>query len=452
MSRAEAIAKQVALRGPDVLALQEVTQLRRQSPGDAIIGGTIPATEVSLDYLAILLGELERHGAHYGVACLSNNLDVEVPLATGPGTFDDLRLTDRDVILIRTDLPPDYMRASNPQSGNYTAALTLPIGISVYRGWCSVDLEVRNRAFRIIDTHLEEALSESLPDIQGYQAAELLTGPANTNLPVILSGDFNSDAYGNYGPSVYPLLTTYGGFQDAWSVARPGESGFTWGHDDLLSDPSVALSLRIDHVLYRGWGDCSQRGRNNRLDDSRYSAAVVFRPRSGDLEAENPLTGMAVARTLAAMPECVTPARLLPPIRRQDFLPHPDRLRCRFDILVIAHELDGLLQIHDPRRDQSYRFIGRRCAHIRELLFLHDVHVQIHVARVLTHDHPFVDFGSGRDEDLPAFLQIPDRIRRRLPCAICDKRSRRSRRNFSLPGHISAEQRIDDCRSARVGQ
>jgi endonuclease/exonuclease/phosphatase family metal-dependent hydrolase len=201
------------------------------------------------------MAAFEREGTHYGVASMSQDLDVEAPLATGPGTFDDVRLTDREVILMRTDLPPGYLQATNPQSGNYAAALPLPIGVTVLRGWCSIDLLVRGRMFRVIDTHLEEALPSPLPDIQGYQAYELLTaGPAKTDLPVILAGDFNSDANGNYGPTVYPLLTTVGGFSDAWSVARPGEPGLTWGHDPFLSDPSVPFSLRIDYVLYRGQG------------------------------------------------------------------------------------------------------------------------------------------------------------------------------------------------------
>jgi endonuclease/exonuclease/phosphatase family metal-dependent hydrolase len=250
--RAEAIARQVALRGPDVIALQEVTLIRRQSPGDAIVGGAVPATNVELDYLQTLLAELEHRGAHYAVASTSHDLDVEVPLVTGPGRFDDLRLTDREVILVRTDLPPGYLRATNPQFGNYQAGVPLPIGITVVRGWCSIDLEVRGRKLRVINTHLEEALPAFLPDVQGFQAYELLTGPADTDLPVILAGDFNSDAYGNYGPSVYPLLTSVGGFSDAWSVARPGELGLTWGHDTFLSDPSVPFSLRIDYILYRG--------------------------------------------------------------------------------------------------------------------------------------------------------------------------------------------------------
>lgn len=250
--RAAALAREVAVRAPDIIALQEVTLIRHQSPGDAIFGGTSPATGVVADYLGILLAELQHQGAHYTVVSMVQNLDVEVPLATGPASFDDIRLTDRDVILVRADLPPGYLRAINPLSGNYAVSLPLPIGINVLRGWCSIDVEVRGRTVRVINTHLEEALPQPLPDIQAYQAGELLAGVANTSLPVILAGDFNSDAHGNYGPTVYPLLTTIAGFADAWSVARPGAPGLTWGHDSLLADPSALFSIRIDYVLYRG--------------------------------------------------------------------------------------------------------------------------------------------------------------------------------------------------------
>jgi endonuclease/exonuclease/phosphatase (EEP) superfamily protein YafD len=69
---------------------------------------------------------------------------------------------------------------------------------------------------------------------------------------VILAGDFNSDARGNYGPNPYQLLIGPGGFTDAWSVARPAALGLTWGHDAFLADTSVPLVFRLDYVLYRG--------------------------------------------------------------------------------------------------------------------------------------------------------------------------------------------------------
>ena len=164
------------------MALQEVSLIRRQSPGDLIPGGTVPATVVELDYLSILLDALERHGGHYAVASKIEDTDVEVPLFTGT-SFDDVRLTDRDVILVRTDLPPGQLRISNPQSANFHVALPLPIGVSALRGWCSIDVQTRGRSFRFINTHLEDHLPLGAPNIQLAQASELLADPVNTIAP-----------------------------------------------------------------------------------------------------------------------------------------------------------------------------------------------------------------------------------------------------------------------------
>jgi endonuclease/exonuclease/phosphatase family metal-dependent hydrolase len=252
--RAAALAQEIVARGPDIVALQEVSLLRRQSPGDSIIGGSSPATQVELDYLQILLDALHRYGGHYVVVSQVNNTDVELPLATSPFTFDDVRLTDRDVILARTDLPPGQLRVSNPQHANFAARVPLPTGVLVQRGWCSIDVQMRGRSFRVINTHLEEQLPPGFPNIQGFQAAELLAVPANVDAPVVLVGDFNSDANGNYSPATYALLTGPGQFSDAWSEANPNQPGLTWGHDQFLADKNQLFSLRIDFVLFRGAG------------------------------------------------------------------------------------------------------------------------------------------------------------------------------------------------------
>ena len=44
-ARAAALAQEIVARSPDIVALQEVSLLRRQSPGDLIAGGTVPATD-----------------------------------------------------------------------------------------------------------------------------------------------------------------------------------------------------------------------------------------------------------------------------------------------------------------------------------------------------------------------------------------------------------------------
>jgi endonuclease/exonuclease/phosphatase family metal-dependent hydrolase len=247
--RAEALARQIAITQPELIGLQEVSLLRLQTPGDALFRGTNSATEVQLDYLAELLRALEQRGLHYAAVAIATNLDIEMPMPTAnPAVFTDVRLTDRDVILVRAGLPPGHLRVSQPQAGNFQTALPLPkLGLSILRGWCSVDVQTRGRSFRFINAHLEE---NTAPQIQAAQALELLAGPAATALPVIMVGDFNSDANGNDGTATYDLLT--GAFTDAWDVAHPGDPGLTWGHDPFLADPSVDFTWRLDLVLFRG--------------------------------------------------------------------------------------------------------------------------------------------------------------------------------------------------------
>lgn len=248
-ARAQALADEIAAAQPDLVTLQEVSLLRMQVPGDALFGGSTPATDVQLDYLAILLANLKRHGMHYVAVAIVTNLDMELPMPTAnPAVFTDVRLTDHDVILARADLPHGQLRVGNPQAGNFQTALPLPsLGANIPRGWCSVDAFVRGRTVRVINAHLEENIAAP---IQAAQAQELLAGPANTTLPVILAGDFNSDANGKDGTTAYGLLTQ--SFTDVWSVVHPQNPGLTWGHDPLLADPSVAFVWRLDLVLFRG--------------------------------------------------------------------------------------------------------------------------------------------------------------------------------------------------------
>jgi endonuclease/exonuclease/phosphatase family metal-dependent hydrolase len=247
--RAQALAREIEATQPDLVALQEVSLIRTQVPGDLLMGGTTPASDVQLDYLAILLANLNRHGVHYAAVAIVTNLDMELPMPTAnPTVFADVRLTDHDVILARVGLPPGQLRLSQSQAGNFKTALPLPgLGTSIPRGWCSVDVTTRGRTFRFINAHLEE---NTAAPIQAAQAQELLMGPANTTLPVIPVGDLNSDANGHDGTTSYGMLTQ--SFTDTWSVVHPRDHGLTWGHDPLLADPTVEFVWRLDLVLFRG--------------------------------------------------------------------------------------------------------------------------------------------------------------------------------------------------------
>jgi endonuclease/exonuclease/phosphatase family metal-dependent hydrolase len=252
--RLQAVASQIADRMPDIVTVEEASRLRVQSPGDLVIGGTIPATDVVFDYLQMLVANLETKGAHYQVVSTAEEVDVELPMLNlQTGLMDDVRLSDREAILVRTDLPPGQLRVSHPRSGSFENVIPIPsLGLSVERGWCSVDVSIRGRNFRCICTHLE---TEIAPELQAAQVLELLAGPADTSLPVILLGDFNTDPLHRDGSFAYDLLPA-AGFADAWAVLNPQDlaGGLTWGHDEYLADPTTAFDRRIDLVFYRGKG------------------------------------------------------------------------------------------------------------------------------------------------------------------------------------------------------
>jgi len=252
--RAKAIAAEMGRTHPWFVCLQEVALFRIQTPGDTLIGNPTPAETVAYDYLGILLQELAAAGLHYQAVSVAEQADVEMPAAFSledllQGKVTDIRWTDRDVMLVRTDLPPGHLRTANEQHGTFNTIINADIGgmpIAIKRGWCAVDAQVRGRQFRVINTHLED-LS---PLVRGAQAMELLEGPAKTGLPVLCAGDFNAEA--TYPTAdAYPLFTA-AGFDDAWKIAHPWEPGFTWGQEELLLNEQSQASERLDWILLRG--------------------------------------------------------------------------------------------------------------------------------------------------------------------------------------------------------
>lgn len=253
-ARSAALAREIVETRPDVVGLQEVTLFRVQAPGDFLAGNPVPATEPVLDYLEILLLQLAAQGASYVVAAVATNWDAELPMVTPTGDgfrLDDLRATDYDVLLIRSDLPAGHLRVLGQASGNYATSFQIMIGgipVAFPRGWCLADLWIRGRAVRVINTHLESVS----PLLRSAQALELVGGPAGVDGEVVCLGDFNSDP-------AFPPPEAYGvmaaaGFSDAWALAHPGDPGYTWGQADDLLNPVSTLSERDDHVWFRGTG------------------------------------------------------------------------------------------------------------------------------------------------------------------------------------------------------
>jgi len=243
--RAAALAAEIAATRPDLVGLQEVA-LWRSGPAD---GSPSPnATTVEYDFLQRLLDALDARGLRYAAHAVAIGMDVEAPRQTSTG-LQDIRFTDRDVILARTDLDPADLAVGNVQVGTFAAHVTVPHPVAgpipIVRSWAALDARVRGFRFRFVTTHLEA----SDGTVQVLQAEELLQGPAHGPGPVLLVGDFNSRADGT-GTATYGRLIA-AGFVDAWTRARPGEPGPTCCQAANLLNPTSALTERIDLALSR---------------------------------------------------------------------------------------------------------------------------------------------------------------------------------------------------------
>ena len=261
--RAAGLAKEIKNTRPDVVSLQEA-YLWRTGP----LFDPAPATNVTIDALASLQAALAAEGLHYATAVVQDNADLEAPVPA-PGVNADVRLTDRDVILVRADLPSSELSVSKPQKDQFTVILQFPspvLGtVSIGRGWVSVDVTRSGLTSRVINTHLEAYVpapgvpQEKNPtaQIQRAQGLELLTDViGKTPTRVILSGDFNS------GPSKPgaiddPPIATFNdildaGFVDTWSDTRRFLPGYTWPINNGDSRTGTLPDQRIDHVFVRG--------------------------------------------------------------------------------------------------------------------------------------------------------------------------------------------------------
>ncbi|GGI05587.1 endonuclease/exonuclease/phosphatase family protein [Egicoccus halophilus] len=241
-ARATVLAEEVARERPLLLGLQEVSRF-------TAVGA---AGTIDIDFLALFLDALADRGLHYEVASVSPAFEGTLPAIDPTLGFVQATLFDRDVILARADVPPAQLTVLREDHGLFDAGLTLPLPgagpgatLRIDRGWQYVDVRVRNREFRFVNTHFEAFDPGEVVRVQ--QARELLAGPLATDLPVVVVGDVNSDAV--TGGLAYRVLTGTGGLTDAWSVARPGEPGLTCCLPGDLRGDTSTLRSRIDLVL-----------------------------------------------------------------------------------------------------------------------------------------------------------------------------------------------------------
>ena len=247
--RAKALADEIASKRPHLIGLQEVSLFRIQNPGDFLVGNPVAATDVAVDFLDILLDELAARRLHYRAVAIAEGIDIELPMATGQTTpLADIRMTDREVILARVDV-----KVGDVVTKQFDAKVPVELGgisIQIPRAWAAVKATVSGRQITFISTHLETGAIEPIQRLQGQ---ELMQVVGAETVPVVLVGDFNSDANGTTTQTYGDL--TGAGLVDVWSVVRPNDPGLTGSQqEDLLNLPST-LNRRIDLILVRGTDD-----------------------------------------------------------------------------------------------------------------------------------------------------------------------------------------------------
>lgn len=249
-SRAKVIAARIAALAPDVVALQEVSLYRKQTPSDFAPGAAPNATAVELDFLALVMSELTALGSTYRVAVEAPNADVELPASDGAGGAFDLRFTDRDVILVadRVDIDvglqqPFVAKVSFLVGGQGGVPLAITRSLSHVPAAVGEGKDGTGVPFTIVNSHLEIG---ALSVVQTDQANELMATMDATKGPIVLLGDFNTAA----GDSTYRRLTQ--SFQDlAARLPPPATDPTCCQASDLMNATSMA-DERIDLVLTRG--------------------------------------------------------------------------------------------------------------------------------------------------------------------------------------------------------
>ncbi len=119
-----------------------------------------------------------------------DNADLELPMIVGVQAdgvtpiFGDLRLSDRDVILVKDSPRISY---SNTLANNFSVNGITSVGgtnIEFTRGYTMADINLRGADYRFVNTHLETGGSEPYMTLQAVQMNELMQViPASSNLP-----------------------------------------------------------------------------------------------------------------------------------------------------------------------------------------------------------------------------------------------------------------------------
>ncbi len=242
--RASLLAGKIAENKPDIVALQEAALWR-------FVSTTTGKPATLADELKLLLSALKADGVPYEVVAVNVVNQITLP---GQSAVAALSFTDRNALLVRSDLLPPAFLLSNVHTHIFAANFSFS-GFQYNAGWISAIVHVRGKLFRIVTTHLQTPISgvPAATDVQVAQANELIDALHNSTLPVVLCGDFNSDANGGSFIDATPTagMIQDAGYAEVWPLLHASDPGLTWPYyleDQFPPSPFVVPSTPLERI------------------------------------------------------------------------------------------------------------------------------------------------------------------------------------------------------------
>lgn len=301
--RSQLFVQEIKTANPDVIGLQEAAKWYCKT-------GVFSEPVTVYDFVEILISDLSSAGLNYEIAKSGDRQAVNVgfeiapiPLLTSAQDnelFPDLfgqssaycGFEIADVLLVKSSLTSEILAVGNSE---YEAKYTIiPTIMSIYRGYSWADIKINNQPIRFVTTHLESSFAPDKKPVAKEQADQLISDLADTKIPIVLLGDFNSDprdprSNQSLNPGLQPAenesceaqvenptkstavdscnaywTLVQSDFIDVGPLAKDPKS-FTWGLAALLTGPDAARASaatqlgnevgftdRLDYIFTKG--------------------------------------------------------------------------------------------------------------------------------------------------------------------------------------------------------
>ena len=160
-----------------------------------------------------------------------------------------------DALAIKKELAQQVLNVGNTE---YEASYSIvPTLMTIYRGYTWADISIANIPVRFVTTHLESIWDENKVPNAAKQVTQLIKDVKETNMPLVIVGDFNSDPRdprpaNAANPGLQPTaseecpagsskcnayrLMKEAGFNDAGPDSSDPTT-YTWGMNALLTGP-----------------------------------------------------------------------------------------------------------------------------------------------------------------------------------------------------------------------